>query len=128
MSTPAFEPLDPPSLTPTIYEALPFFRVVEDKFYYSLTDDEATYTAWATAVNAPTVYISSGDAIVKSRKFSPFILIWKCTTEEEGDGCCMISETEGAVCLLRGSKATELLTYRYSGTEWSRLMAFYRDS
>ena len=101
MSNPAFET---PSLTPTIYEALPFFKVVEDKFYYSLTSDEATYTFWSTAVNAPTIYESSGDAIVKSRKFSPFILIWKCTTEEEFDGCCMISLADGTICLLRGSK------------------------
>ena len=125
MSDPVFEQ---PSLTPTIYQALPFFRIVENKFYYSLTSDDETYTYWATAVNEPTVYQSSGNAIVKSRKFSPFMIIWRCTTEEQYDGCCMVSESEGAVCLLRDTRASEMLTYRYSHTEWLTLLSKYKES
>ena len=117
-----------PSLTPTIYQALPFYRIVEDKFYYSLTSDNETYTYWAAAVNEPTVYESSGNDIVKSRKFSPFMMIWRCTTEEQYDGCCMISESDGAVCLLRDTRATEMLTYRYSHTEWETLLSEFEES
>ena len=125
MSDPVFEQ---PSLTPNIYQALPFYRVVEDKFYYSLTSDDETYIYWATAVNEPTVYESSGNAIVKSGKFSPFMIIWRCTTEEQYDGCCMISESDGAVCLLRDTRASEMLTYRYSHTEWLTLLSKYKES
>ena len=113
-------------LTPNIYEALPFFKVVEEKFYYSLTSDDETYTNWATAVQNPTIYESSGNLIVKSRKFSSFILIWQCTTEEEHDGCCMISENDGTLCLLRGDEATELFTFRYTQSEWTKVMETFR--
>ena len=40
---------DLPELTPNVYPGLPFFEIVEDKFYYSFTSDEETYTAWKIA-------------------------------------------------------------------------------
>ena len=71
-----------PSLTPNVYPALPFYEIVEDKFYYSLTNDDETYDTWVAAAQNPTIYFSTGEAVVKADKFSSFILILKCTTEE----------------------------------------------
>ena len=92
---------DLPSLAPNVYPGLPFFEIVRDKFLYSFTSDEETFNAWKIAAQNPNVYWSSGDAIVKADKFSEFMIIWKCTTAEQGDGCCMISEEDGALCLVR---------------------------
>ena len=107
-----------PSLWPTIYPALPFYEIVEDKFYYSLTNDDETYDAWVAAAQNPTIYWSTGEAVVKAEKFSSFIIIFKCTTVERYDGCCMISENDGTICLLRTATNPYLYTYRYSIGEW----------
>ena len=74
------------------------------------------------------MYRSTGDAIVKADKFSEFMIIWRCTTEEEGDGCCMISEEDGTLCVVRGTKVSEMFTYRYSLLEWEKLMTRYINS
>ena len=73
---------DLPSLAPTVYAGLPFFEIVQDKFFYAFTSDELTYNSWKIAAQNPNVYYSTGDAIVKADKFSAFMLIWKCTTAE----------------------------------------------
>ena len=53
-----------------------------------------------------------------AEKFSAFILQTECVTENQYDGCCMISEHSGALCTFRGQSDTEMDTYRFEYEEW----------
>ena len=55
--------------------------------------------------------------VINSQKFSSFIIQTKCIVNNEYDGCCMISNNEGAVCTVRASSRFVMDTYRYTYTQ-----------
>ena len=93
--------------------------MIPGKFYYNLATDEKTWDRYAAATGLPYYYHVNILDVVSARKFSPLILQLQCTTKNHLDACCMISDEEGAVRLVRGEDLDEIHTYRYTYTEWT---------
>ena len=84
------------------------------KFTYALHADEQTWNKWVDAVHDVSKYLVTDLDRKNASKFSAFVIQQECLTENEGDGCCMISAHDGAVCTIRDSSDTELMTFRLS--------------
>ena len=91
--------------------------------WYHLANDEQTWDRYASATTLPYYYHVNILDVISAKKFSPLILQLKCTTKNPFDACCMISDEEGAVCLVRGEELDDLRTYRYTYTEWTTQVA-----
>ena len=106
---------DLPSYIPRIRKTI-WNEIVPDKMYYYLTADEKTWDRYKAATGLPYYYHVNILDVVNARKYSSFILQLKCTTRYEFDSCCMISDEEGALCLVRGEDLDHLDTYRFTYT------------
>ena len=103
-----------PSLTPNL-AGLAYVDIVGDKFTYGLTVDRYAFGNWADKVGETSTYIVSDIDTLNADKFSSFFISHQCVTEETGDGCCMISENLGGVCLIQET-TTVMRTYRFTNS------------
>ena len=109
--------LPPP--TPIIENDAIWHTIVEDKFYYTLASDHSTFDEWQTAIFT-TLYDVRGTQSwepneidqINAYKFSAFVLGFQCYTPSVNDGCCMVSQDNGAICIFR-NEDDEIDTYRF---------------
>ena len=93
--------IDLPSIVPAPEDDIQYYTIVQDKFTYSINYDEDTWDTWVAAVEDVVTYsVNPLGAGFAATKFSPFLIYWKCNTETQYDGCCMLEDTNGAVCTL----------------------------
>ena len=99
-----------------------WFEIEPSKFYYTVGSDRERFDYWQTAVMT-TIYdvTENFDAtsidIINAYKFSPFFLGIQCYTNNVNDGCCMASESDGALCVFRNDD-NEMDTFRFTDQEW----------
>ena len=68
-----------PSVVPAPTDTSVYRNIVQDKFTYALNSDATIWDAWVAAVENPT-YAPSDRAVTNSKKFSEFLMFWKCNT------------------------------------------------
>ena len=91
--------------------------------YYHLTADPKRWDRYKAATGLTHYYHVDIQDVINARKFSSFILQLKCRTRYEWDSCCMISDEEGTVCLVRGEDLDKIDTYRFTYNEWTKEVA-----
>ena len=91
-----------PGVEPNL-TGLGYIDIIPDKYTYALTTDNYTFGLWAERVSQIETYIVTEIDTTNAYRFSSFIISHQCITEEVGDGCCMIEEEFGGVCLIRQS-------------------------
>ena len=116
-----------PSIVPNL-AGLAYIDIVADKFTYGLTVDRYAFGYWAEKVGETDTYIVTDIDTFNASKFSSFLITHQCVTEAENDGCCMVSENLGGVCLIRGSSATEMNTYRFTNSQWETITSAFSSS
>ena len=97
-----------PSVTQTPADSIVYRDIIANQFSYAMWDNYYIWNEWVLAVADPDTYTVSAEDTVNAEKFSSFVFSVKCTTVDEEDGCCLISESDGTVCLLRGSGASSM--------------------
>ena len=120
MSTPL------PDISAVAIEGTVYSSLIEDKFSYALWSDYQVWNDWVTAVNDPDTYRVSQTDIDDAAKFSSFALGIVCEAKESKDGCCLVSEFHGTLCILRGNcTGTCMETYRLSPAQWQTMLDSY---
>ena len=111
-----------PDITAFAIEGTVYTAIIEDKFSYALWSDYQVWNDWETAVADTDTYSVSQTDINNATKFSSFALGIACEALESKDGCCLVSESDGTVCILRGNcTGTCMETYRFSQTQWQEV-------
>ena len=122
MSTPL------PDISAIAIEGTVYIPIIQDKFSYALWSDYQVWSDWVSAVDDPETYNVSQKDIDDAAKFSSFALGFACEAVESMDGCCLVSEFHGTLCVLRGNcRGTCMETYRLSPSQWEVMLDSFQD-
>merc|ERR1719382_326843 len=90
-------------------------------FAYYLSADWTTWQTWAYQVAQPAEYDVPYKTALNEEKFSAFILMTRCVTAADWDGCIFKSKSHGAIAYLANTGHTALETYRLTETQFKAI-------